>query len=263
MKFSIIPIVSLCLLLSLPMIAQKTKTPILDGPQLAKKSFSLSKPETMSAKVMLQLISPGKAQPRIRNIEVIQQEKPKRQQFIEFISPQDIAGTKFLISERGDINETRMFTPGDGKVRVISSRSKKNSFMGTDFSYYDLENHDYEDFTFKLYKTSQQIKDKSFAGIYFSVVEAIPKDSDTPYDKTHYWIDEENFQTRRIEAFVQGVKVKEIYILRNISGIPYFIPQVMLAINHRKNGHRTVWFIQQHEINPVIEERVFSLQNLR
>ena len=249
--------IPLFLLLAQPLMAEK-----LSGPQIAQKSFALEKPDSLYMKVLLHLISSKNAKPRIRHIEVLQQEVPESRQFIEFIGPQDVAGTKFLSSERDNATETRMFSPGDGKNRVINSRSKKNSFMGTDLSYYDLERHDFDDFHFTMQSDSQQIKDKSFSGRRFYVVAAVPKNREAPYHKMLYWIDQETFQVRRIEALISDVKVKDIYILKNLEGIKYFIPEIILAINYQKGAHRTVWLVQEQEVNPSIEERVFSLQNL-
>ncbi len=259
--FTIIMVLSLIFLK--PLYSQEGQKVGLNGAQIAQKSFAIAKPNSLRMKVLIQLINPKSRKARVRHIEVIQEESAKSRKFIEFISPQDVAGTKFISSERANITETRMFSPGDGKIRVITSSSKKNSFMGTDLSYYDLESHNYEDFHYTLQSSGQKIKDKSFAGMSFYVVEAIPKDRAAPYDKMLYWIEDDYFQARRIEAFVNNIKVKDIYMLKNIEGIGYIIPKVILAINHQKNGHRTIWAVQEQELNPNIEERVFSLQNLR
>ena len=235
--------------------------------EFARKSFDLKKPDTLRMKVQLQLIARGAAgSKRVRNVELLRKnEQGFAQNFIEFISPQDVAGTKFLSRDQKDskVTETLMFTPADKKIRAITGSSKKNAFMGTDLSYYDLENHRFEDFDYEMAGSSQKIKDKSFAGRSFHVVKAIPKDRSAPYDAMHYWIDEQSFQARRIEGFVQGVKVKDIYILQNLDDAEYLIPKTLLAINLQKNGHRTVWQVVNWEVNPPLATRIFSAQNLK
>ncbi len=232
--------------------------------QIAQQSFALPRPDTLRLKVRLLLMDARGAGKRVRIIEFWQQEQDElSRQLIEFISPQDVAGTKYQSRKYEKYTETQIFTPGDRKVRTIGSSSKKNSFMGTDFSYYDLEHHDYEDFRYKLRGSLRQIRDKSFQGRYFYTIETVPKDDAAPYDMMLYWIDTETFQTRRIEAFVKGVKVKDTYVLKNIAEIPYLIPQILLTINLEDDGHRTVWQALEWEINPVLDERLFSLQNLK
>ena len=233
--------------------------------EIAQKSFDLKKPDTLRMNVQLQLIARGGSK-RSRNIELLRKNiDGSTRDFIEFIGPQDVAGIKFLSREQKNskVTETLMFTPADKKIRAITGSSKKNSFMGTDLSYYDLESHDFEDFDYEMVNSSQKIKDKSFSGRSFHVIKAVPKDRSAPYSAMHYWIDEQNFQARRIEGFVQGVKVKDIYILQNLDERGYLIPKTLLTINLQKNGHRTVWQVVDWEVNPPLAERIFSAQNLK
>ena len=233
--------------------------------EIARKSFDLEKPDTLRMKVQLQLIARGGSK-RARNIELLRKNSGgSTRNFIEFISPQDVAGTKFFSREQEDstVTETLMFTPADKKIRAITGSSKKNSFMGTDLSYYDLESHRFEDFDYEMVNSSQKIKDKSFSGRSFYVVKAVPKDRSAPYDAMHYWIDKQSFQARRVEGFVQGVKVKDIYILQNLDEVGYLIPKTLLAINLQKNGHRTVWQVVNWEVNSPLADRIFSSQNLK
>lgn len=245
---------------ALPLTAQSSF-----ASEVARKSFDLKKPDTLRMKVQLQLIASGGSK-RARNIELQRKNSgDSTQNFIEFISPQDVAGTKFLSREQesSKVTETLMFTPADKKNRAITGSSKKNSFMGTDLSYYDLESHRFEDFDYELVSRSQKIKDKSFSGRSFHVIKAVPKDRSAPYDAMRYWIDEQSFQARRVEGFVQGVKVKDIYILQNLDEDGYLIPKTLLAVNLQKNGHRTVWQVVNWQVNLPLADRIFSAQNLR
>ena len=73
--------------------------------------------------------------------------------FMKFIEPADVKDTKFLtIAHNKSDDEQRLFLPALGKVRRISSSTKNEKFMGSDLTYYDLEDYEYEDFTYKYVK---------------------------------------------------------------------------------------------------------------
>ena len=59
---------------------------------------------------------------------------------IEFTGPADVAGTKFLITEpKEGADEQLLYLPAFDKVQKISGSSRKGAFMGSDFSYEDLD----------------------------------------------------------------------------------------------------------------------------
>jgi hypothetical protein len=61
------------------------------------------------------------------------------QRFVQFISPADISGSNILIHEhRKGNDDIWIYLPSVKKVRRLLANSKKESFMGTDFSYTDI-----------------------------------------------------------------------------------------------------------------------------
>ncbi len=63
-----------------------------------------------------------------------------------------------------------MYLPALGKSRKISGSSKDGKFLGSDLYFYDLEDHDLDDFTYKF------IKEEVWEGHEYYVVESYPKD---------------------------------------------------------------------------------------
>ena len=57
-----------------------------------------------------------------------------------FLEPDEAKGTKFLMTENaGRDDDMKIFIPDIGRVRVVSSTQRKQSYMGSDFAYGDLE----------------------------------------------------------------------------------------------------------------------------
>lgn len=77
----------------------------------------------------------------------------------EFLSPADVKGTKLLNWEQksGPDNQW-LYLPSMRRVKRISSRNKSSSYMGSEFTYEDLESQSIEKFTHDLVETNQDPK---------------------------------------------------------------------------------------------------------
>lgn len=108
--------------------------------------------------------------------------------FVEFVKPTDVAGTKFLSLEIGP-GETQqyIYLPAFKKVKRVVGAQRGKSFMGTDFSYADLEGRDVSKTTWK------RLPDDKVQGEDCWVIEGIPKNlDDEQYGKTIIWVHKAN-----------------------------------------------------------------------
>lgn len=104
--------------------------------------------------------------------------------FVEFESPADVAGTKFLsLEEKGGETAQYIYLPAFKKVKRVVGAQRTQSFMGTDFSYADLEGRDVNQSTWK------KLPDEKVQGEDCWVVEATPKDPEkVEYGKYVLWV---------------------------------------------------------------------------
>lgn len=103
---------------------------------------------------------------------------------IAFAKPDDVKGTKFLIIENknGD-DEQLLYMPALKKVRRIASSQRSGSFMGTDFSYSDMQSHDPNK------GTHTRLEDEAVDGQPCYKVQTVPNDADDyDYSKIIYWV---------------------------------------------------------------------------
>jgi hypothetical protein len=119
---------------------------------------------------------------------------------IVFMAPNDIKGTALLNWK----NETReddqwLYLPALKKTQRIAGSEKKKYFMGTDFTYADLESEGISNYNYKCLETKKCGKDDCF------IIEALPKDKQienrTGYSKRIITVDNKNFTSRQIEFF--------------------------------------------------------------
>lgn len=70
---------------------------------------------------------------------------------VNFLSPADVRGTKTLLIEHSSADDDIwIYLPAMKKVRRLVASNKKDSFVGTDFSYGDVIGHKVEDWNHTL-----------------------------------------------------------------------------------------------------------------
>jgi hypothetical protein len=120
----------------------------LDADEIMRRNFSVGKVVDSRAAVTMTLISEGGAR-RERSTETLSKLLPNgidQKRLIRFLTPGDVKGTATLLVEHsaGD-DDIWIYLPALHKVRRLVANNKKDSFVGTDFSYGDIIGHKVED----------------------------------------------------------------------------------------------------------------------
>jgi len=117
--------------------------------------------------------------------------------FVEFQKPADVSGTRFLSVENSPGNSQQfIYLPAFKKTKRIVGAQKGKSFMGTDFSYADLEGRDVEDSVWK------RLPDEKIQGENCHVIEGRAKNvDDAQYGRVVLWIHKKNKIPLRSDFF--------------------------------------------------------------
>ena len=159
---------------------------------------------------------------------------------VRFLSPADIKGTSTLLVENSEGDDSLwVYLPALGKVRRLSASNKKDSFVGTDFSYGDIVGHKPADWQHKLVG-SEQIN-----GVDCYVVESIPASADikkqSGYSKRQSWIAKTHFVALRTDFWdASGRALKKIHT----SDVRPFGTQgrfqaMLTSAENMQTGHKT------------------------
>lgn len=229
------------------------------GEEIAKRYFNLEESKDCSSTTLMVLINKN-GEKKIRKMESYSKEgKNGRNSFMRFIEPADVKGTTFLIIgyNRGD-DEQRLYLPALGKIRKIASSNKDQKFMGSDLSYYDMEDHEYDDFTYKY------LKDDNYEGMDCHILEMYPTDNNAPYNKQVAWINKSNFFAYKMECYdkKRKTKIKTIVSLdvKSFNGI--LIPQKIVVDNHLEN-HKTLIEDTNIQVNTGLKDSIFTIQTMQ
>src|SRR6476620_2547390 len=127
-----------------------------------------------------------------------------------FLSPADVQGTSILVYDyEAKADDVWIYLPALRKTRRIVSSQRAQSFMGSEFSYGDLNIPVLDEFDYTL------VKEEVAGGEPCWVIDAIPKTKDLVetegYSKKTYWVSKEKSSVLRALFYdKQGKLLKEL-----------------------------------------------------
>lgn len=227
------------------------------GNKIVKSVLALKKSNDSYYIATMRLIN-NRNQEKVRKIEWYSKETDEgKNSLIKFLEPADVEGVVFsTIAHKKIDDEQRLFLPALGKIRRISSSKKGGSFMGSDFNYYDLEDHDFEDNTYKY------LKEETYDNKLCKVVEYTPLDKNSPYLKTVCWIDKESLFIVKIEFYDNNNNHYKTLIKKDIVVINGIIVSKLMEMTNHIKEHKTILKLENIKFDIGIKNSLFSVQNL-
>ncbi len=178
---------------------------------------------------------------------------------MEFISPLDVKGTKFLSHEKINKNNNQwLYLPALKRIKRINSKSKSGSFMGSEFSYEDISSRE-----ISKYKYSKKAKELKVNGVDCFVYERYPKDKNSGYSKQVIYVDKNKFITIKAEFYDKKKELLKTGIYENYKKIGkiYRVGKITTT-NHQNNKATTIEYLKD-EINLNLSEKLFSKRYLK
>jgi len=153
------------------------------------------------ATVSLEIKKDGQVTKKRELTAIVKREAGRSRSYVEFHSPADVAGTRFLSSDEGGETKQFIYLPAFKKVKRIVGAQRTQSFVGTDFSYADLEGRSASDWTWKA------LPDESVEGEPTWVVEGLNKKADAPYARMKVWVHPQHGIPLKTELFAVASSV--------------------------------------------------------
>jgi outer membrane lipoprotein-sorting protein len=192
---------------------------------------------------------------RVRGIKQFSKEYGADEKKIMFFtSPADVKGTSFMSWTYGDGSSDDMwiYLPALRKVKRISSDSKSDYFMGSDFTYDDLgERHPSLD-------THRVLREETINGEDCYVVESVSKDRDYFYSRTISWVVKDEWFGMKKEFYDEDgelLKTLTINDYEQING--YWVIRDMKMYNEQKD-HTTRLQLDNVRIGEGISDNQFT-----
>jgi len=172
-----------------------------------------------------------------RSLRITTLEKPDEsvgdKSLVLFDTPRDIEGTALLSHAKIlDPDDQWLFLPALKRVKRISSSNKSGPFVGSEFAF--------EDFTaIELNKFDYiHIGEEACGDLTCDVIERTPRYENSGYTKQVSWVDQSDFQIRKVEFYDRRgglLKVLELKDYRNYEGI--WRAHILSMTNVQTNKH--------------------------
>ncbi|QOP41975.1 outer membrane lipoprotein-sorting protein [Sulfurimonas marina] len=203
---------------------------------------------------------------RIREIKTFGKDFGKDDYRIMFFkSPADVKDTAFLTYDYDDASKDDdqwLYLPALKKVKRIPTSDKSSSFMGSDFSYYDMTKRSVDDYTYKI------LKHTKVRGHDTTMLESLPVNEDvieeSGYVKTIGLVREDIDMVVRSIGFMKNGdrKYLDITKMHKQNGVWVVDEMVMTTKQGKATVHKTILQFENIQVNKPINDDVFSTRRL-
>jgi outer membrane lipoprotein-sorting protein len=215
-----------------------------DARDIMERNFFVTKVSSLQLESTMVLINDRGQQRERRSTGLIklQPNGVDSKLVVRFSTPADIKGTTFLQVEHIDGDDDLwIYLPALKKSRRLVANNKKDSFVGSDFSYGDISLPKVDQYRHAL------LRSEAVDGFDCYVVESVPANAtvraNTGYSKKVTWVRRDNFVETKVEYYdLAGRLWKTQKVTRHELVEPQqgrWFPLQREMTNHQ-NGHRTV-----------------------
>jgi len=241
----------------------------MTGREVMDKQKSLQTTETEQSREFMILINDDGSKEKRELRRYIKKDNAKdlTDSLIVFVKPSDVKGTALLNKQFTKEKENQwLYMPALRKLQRIAQGSKKNYFMGTDFTYEDLSADKLDNYHYKILKEEPLKVTKSDKTDECYVIESIPTDEYKPktsYGKKILWITKDHFYTKKIEFYSKRgnlIKREVSWNFVNPTGTVY--RPIKIKVDNIKENHKTLVKVGRIAINKALKKKIFTQRYL-
>jgi hypothetical protein len=223
-------------------VAARQGTP-LSARDIMEKNFFVTKVSSLQIESTMVLTNDRGQQRERRNTIVIklQPNGIDSKFLVKFSTPADIKGTGFLQIEHSDGDDDLwIYLPALRKSRRLVANNKKDSFVGSDFSYGDISLPKVDTYRHTLQRS------ETVDGVQCYVIESLPANdtvkANSGYSKKITWVRHDNFLETKVEYYdlagrpLKSQKVGKHQMVDSPKGRWFALFREMTNL---QSGHRT------------------------
>lgn len=179
-----------------------------------------------------------------------------------FQSPADIRGTAYLNYDWDDAerdDDSWLYLPAMQRVRRIASSDTSDSFLGSDFTFADINGLELDWYDYSFVNESEMVD-----GVECWVIEAVPREAvrekaedATGYSRLQAWIRKDNFVQVRAQAWeLRGNRIKYFTAsdIREVQGIWTIHRQQAVTTRNGRQEHASVLQLNAIQYNAEVDD---------
>ncbi|MBL1213294.1 MAG: outer membrane lipoprotein-sorting protein [Ignavibacteriae bacterium] len=232
----------------------------ITGQKIIENVYYRDSGEDITSDLTMTLIN-RRGDTRIREIQQFGKDYDKEEKSIMFfLSPADVRNTSFMnwsYDAEGRDDDQWIYLPALKKVKRISSDSKSDYFMGSDFTYDDLgDRHPSED-------THKLLREENLDGEDCYVVESIPKEEDYMYSKTVTWVSKDKWIGLKKDFYDEDGEHLKTLSVGKFEKIDGYWTILNSNMHNIQKDHKTLMELKDVKINTGIQDRQFTERIMR
>ncbi len=228
--------------------------------QIMQKVYNRPTGKDMEATLTMTLIN-SQGEKRVRKIkQFIRDFGDVEKKIMFFISPADVKNTSFMnwsYDEEGKDDDQWIYLPALKKLKRISSDSKGDYFMGSDFTYDDLGDRKPSDDNHKILRTEK------VDGLDCYVIESVPKDEDYMYSKTISWIVKDRWYNIKKEFYDEDGEFLKTLNIKNVKNIKGYWIITKAEMDNVQKNHKTIMELSDVKIDTGIPASKFTQRMMK
>ena len=185
-----------------------------------------------------------------------------------FVSPTDVKDTSFLSYDWNDESkedDSWLYLPAMQRVNRTAAGDKSNSWMGSDFTFSDVEGSEVNEYTYKILSENDPVD-----GHDCWKIEALPISDEivkkTGYLKSVNWVRKDAFLVVRGINYVKKGKKIKYYSTKNIKEIDgiWTIGTIqMVTTKNKKVQHSSVLSLEDVSYNIPVDDQMFEVETMQ
>jgi outer membrane lipoprotein-sorting protein len=227
----------------------------ITGLKIIENVYNRPTGDDQTADLTMSLIN-SRGNERVREIkQLLKDFGDMEKKIMFFVSPADVRNTSFMnwsYDEPGKDDDQWIYLPALKKIKRISSDSKSDYFMGSDFTYDDLgDRHPISD-------THKLLREESIDGEDCYVVESTPKEEEYMYSRTITWVIIDKWIGKKKEFYDEDDELLKTLTVKEIVTFDDVIIITLSEMHNAQKNHKTIMKLENVEINTGVADNKFS-----
>lgn len=205
---------------------------------------------------LIMTIENSRGNQRVRKIkQFVKSVKGGEKKIMFFLSPADVKNTSFMTWSYDDASKSDdqwIYLPALKKVKRISSDSKGDYFMGSDFTYDDLgDRHPMDD-------THTILREEVVNGEETIVIESVPKVEEYMYSRTVTWVIKDTWIGLKKEFYDEDDELLKILTVEGQKSFGDVIILTKVKMNNVQRNQFTIMEFSDVQIDKGIPNNKFT-----
>ena len=205
---------------------------------------------------LIMTIENSRGNQRVRKIkQYVKTVKGGEKKIMFFLSPADVKNTSFMTwsyDEKGKSDDQWIYLPALKKVKRISSDSKGDYFMGSDFTYDDLGDRHPSDDNHTI------LREEVIDGTEIIVIESVPKDEEYMYSRTVTWVIKDSWIGLKKEFYDEDDELLKILTVEGQKSFGDVIILTKVKMNNVQRNQFTIMEFSDVQIDTGIPNNKFT-----